>query len=58
MTFTIREALKLAAHAEAFNAIKHANFDAPNTTATSSNFGKITAAADPRILQFALKARF
>jgi hypothetical protein len=29
-----------------------------NTAQNNKNFGKLTAAGDPRILQFALKLRF
>lgn len=56
--FTLKERLKLEARGEAFNAINHVNYSNPNTTLSSSNFGKITSAGDPRILQFALKLRF
>lgn len=43
---------------EAFNVINHANFNAPSATLSSSTFGVITAAGDPRILQFAMKFTF
>ena len=56
--FALRERLKLEARAEAFNAINHVNLNNPTTALNSSNFGKITAAGDPRILQFAMKLRF
>ena len=56
--FTIRERFRLEARAEAFNAINHANFGNPTTSLSSSNFGKILTAGDPRILQFALKVHF
>jgi hypothetical protein len=55
--FVIQERFRLEARGEAFNVINHANFSAPNTNLSSSSFGRITAAADPRILQFALKLR-
>jgi hypothetical protein len=57
-TFRIRERWQLTPRAEAFNVINHTNFAAPNTTLTNSTFGVIQAAADPRILQFALKLQF
>ena len=59
-TFAIRERYKLEARAEAFNAINHTNFDNSKITTnlSSSNFGKILGAYDPRILQFALKVHF
>ena len=56
--FALKERLKLEARAEAFNAINHVNLNNPTTALNSSNFGKITSAADPRILQFAMKLRF
>lgn len=57
-SFTVLERYRLEARAEAFNAINHTNFGAPNVTLSSATFGKITAAGDPRILQFALKVHF
>jgi hypothetical protein len=48
---------------EFFNVLNHPNFTSttsnyPNETVSSSTFGTITAAYDPRILQFALKVFF
>jgi hypothetical protein len=43
---------------EFFNLFNHPNFAAPNSTETSSKFGQIQSASDPRILEFALKYRF
>ena len=57
-TFRISERWQLTPRAEAFNVINHTNFAAPNTTLSNSPFGVITSAADPRILQFALKLQF
>jgi len=56
--FVFHERLRLEARGEGFNAINHANFSAPNTNLSSATFGQITAAGDPRILQFALKLHF
>jgi len=56
--FQINERYRLETRFEAFNAINHANFSAPSTSLTSSTFGRITAAGDPRILQFAMKVHF
>ena len=56
--FQIRERWQLTPRFEAFNVINHPNFGAPNTTLSSSQFGVITTAGDPRILQFAMKLQF
>jgi hypothetical protein len=45
--------------AEAFNVLNHTNFDiGQSQNINSANFGRITSAFDPRILQFALKFNF
>jgi hypothetical protein len=49
-TFTLR--------GEAFNVLNHANWGTIGTTATSSTFGQVTAARDPRILQVGGKINF
>jgi hypothetical protein len=41
--------------AEFFNLFNHTNFQSPNTTFTSSSFGRITSAAAARETQFGLK---
>jgi hypothetical protein len=38
--------------------LNHANFGNPNGTFSSSAFGRITSARDPRIMQAALKFVF
>jgi hypothetical protein len=43
---------------EIFNVLNHTNFNAPVTALNSANFGKITTAQDPRIMQFAVKFDF
>jgi hypothetical protein len=44
---------------EAFNTLNRTNLGLPNTSITSSNFGKITSTdGDPRILQLSLKFNF
>jgi hypothetical protein len=49
---------KLEFRAEAFNAFNRVNLNNPNTTRTSSLFGRITSAGEPRILQFGLRYSF
>jgi hypothetical protein len=57
-TFRFHDRWRLDARAEAFNGINHVNYNNPGANLTSATFGKITAAADPRILQFGMKLRF
>jgi hypothetical protein len=49
---------RLEVRFEAFNALNHTNFNTPSTSLTSSSFGQILGARDPRILQFAMKYVF
>jgi hypothetical protein len=44
--------------AEAFNFFNNVNFANPDRQQSDGEFGQITAARDPRILQFALKLMF
>ncbi len=57
-TFPLREKLKMDFRLEAFNVFNHARFNNPNTTINNNNFGRITTAQDPRIMQAALKVNF
>ncbi len=57
-TFRVREGQSVEFRAEAFNAPNHVNPGNPNTTLTDSAFGRILSAADPRIMQLALKYVF
>ena len=55
---TVREPARLQFRAEAYNLINTANFNIPNRTAFTANFGRISSAQDSRQLQFALKLVF
>ena len=56
--FNVFDRARLEFRAVAFNLLNHSNFGNPVATVTSPNVGKITSAADPRIMQLALKATF
>ena len=68
--FKFTERYSLQARAEAFNLLNHANFvgaispagqpsfTTMNTTLSSSTYGQVQAAFDPRLLQFAMKLSF
>jgi hypothetical protein len=56
--FHLTEGLRFQFRAEMFNTFNRPNFGNPNTTLTSGNFGRITGASDPRIMQFALRLDF
>jgi hypothetical protein len=53
--FVITEPVRLQFRTEAFNVFNQVNFRSVTTTVNSSAFGRIRAAGEPRILQFALK---
>jgi len=54
----IRERIDVQFRAEFFNLFNNVNFNAPNGNVASAQFGRITSALDPRILQFGLKMLF
>ena len=56
--FQVREKQAVEFRAEAFNLPNHVNPGTPVTNFTSTTFGKIQSANDPRILQLALKYVF
>lgn len=55
----INERFNVQFRAEFFNAFNNVNFNLPNANLSSgAQFGRITSALDPRILQFSLKLLF
>ena len=56
--FALRESGKVEARFEAFNITNSLRPMNPNLTLSANTFGQITAANDPRIMQFALKYVF
>jgi len=57
-TFQIREMQKVEFRAEAFNLANRFIMQDPTVDLNSNKFGQVTAARDPRIMQFALKYLF
>jgi outer membrane receptor protein involved in Fe transport len=53
--FRITEATRLQFRSEFFNAFNQVNFTSVGTAVNSSAFGRIRAAGEPRVIQFALK---
>lgn len=54
----LTEQVAVQLRAEFFNTFNNVRFNAPNTNLSAAQFGRITSARDPRILQFALKLLF
>ena len=57
-TFSLSSGQGLQFRWEVFNVFNKVNFNAPVSSLNSSSFGQIQTAADPRIMQFALKYTF
>jgi hypothetical protein len=56
--FQIREHQVFQFRTDFFNFLNEVNLGAPNATLTSPSFGRVTTAANGRVLQFALRYRF
>jgi hypothetical protein len=57
-TFQFRENQSMELRAEAFNVTNSFRMGTLETVLRRGNFGQITSARDPRIMQFALKYHF
>ena len=51
----VREAVRLQLRGEFFNAFNQVTLGAPNTSASSATFGRITSASSGREIQLAMK---
>ena len=56
--FVITERVNMEFRSSFYNAFNHANLGSPGSTLTSSNFGKITTASDPRVVEFGSRLVF
>lgn len=54
----ITERIQAQFRVEFFNVFNHPNFNNPNSTQTSPQFGQILGASSPRVLQFVMKLTF
>ncbi len=56
--FRFTETQRLEFRASFYNALNHANLGNPNTTQLQANFGRITTASTPRVIEFGLRYAF
>ena len=57
-TFAITERLNLQRRVESFNTFNHTQFQNINANTNDANFGQVTSAYDPRVLQLGAKLAF
>src|SRR5207244_10113706 len=57
-SFQLRESQRMDFRAEAFNVANSFRMENPTPSIDSTFFGQVTAAKDPRIMQFSLKYLF
>jgi hypothetical protein len=56
--FRFTEKRKLQFRSEFFNIFNHTNFSSVSTTLGNGNFGQVTSALDPRIIEFSLRLQY
>ncbi len=56
--FAFTEQRGIELRVESFNTFNHTQFNGVSTTYTSSNFGAVTSAFDPRVFQMGVKLHF
>lgn len=56
--FYIKETVNVQFRSEFFNAFNHPDFNLPNRSMGSANFGTISGASSPRTIQFGLRITF
>ena len=56
--FRLNERFNIQFRTEAFNVWNHASFRSPNTNASAREYGTISDAGPPRLIQFGLKLLF
>ncbi len=56
--FHVIEHHEVQFRAEFFNVLNHTQFNNPTATFFNANFGRILTAADPRLIQLALRYSF
>jgi len=56
--FRVTEKATVEFRAEAFNIFNHTNFSGVQTAFGTGNYGQVTSALDPRIMEFALRFQF
>ena len=56
--FRFNERAKIQFRSEFFNIFNHTNFSGLSTSLGSGNFGQLTSALDPRIVEFSLRLQY
>jgi Carboxypeptidase regulatory-like domain len=56
--FAIKERYTFQFRSEFFNALNHTNFSGVSTSVGAGNYGQVTSALDPRIIELALRFQF